>query len=51
MNLNALVSQRALYSAQQGLISTRLAKTGNAVTLYKVLGGGWQPELPPQPRG
>lgn len=48
--LNALVSQRALYSAQQGLITTRLAKTGNAVTLYKVLGGGWQPELP-QPRG
>jgi multidrug efflux system outer membrane protein len=48
--LNALVSQRALYSAQQGLITTRLAKTSNAVTLYKVLGGGWQPELP-QPRG
>jgi multidrug efflux system outer membrane protein len=48
--LNALVSQRALYSAQQGLITTRLAKTSNAVTLYKVLGGGWQPELA-QPRG
>ncbi len=48
--LNALVSQRALYSAQQGLITTRLAKSSNAVTLYKVLGGGWQPELPP-PRG
>ena len=44
--LSALVSQRALYSAQQGLITTRLAKSGNAVTLYKVLGGGWQPELP-----
>jgi multidrug efflux system outer membrane protein len=42
--LNALVSQRALYSAQQGLITTRLGKTSNAVTLYKVLGGGWQPE-------
>jgi multidrug efflux system outer membrane protein len=48
--LNALVSQRALYAAQQGLITTRLAKTSNAVTLYKVLGGGWQPELA-QPRG
>ena len=48
--LNALVSQRALYAAQQGLITTRLAKSSNAVTLYKVLGGGWQPELP-QPRG
>jgi multidrug efflux system outer membrane protein len=48
--LNALISQRALYAAQQGLISTRLSKTSNAVTLYKVLGGGWQPELA-QPRG
>jgi multidrug efflux system outer membrane protein len=52
--LNALVSQRALYSAQQGLISTRLNQTSNAVTLYKVLGGGWQPEIAQQgnpPRG
>ena len=51
--LSALVSQRALYAAQQGLITTRLAKSSNAVTLYKVLGGGWQPELPPAqaPRG
>jgi multidrug efflux system outer membrane protein len=48
--LNALISQRALYAAQQGLISTRLNKTSNAVTLYKVLGGGWQPEIA-QPRG
>ncbi|MTW11565.1 efflux transporter outer membrane subunit [Pseudoduganella eburnea] len=37
--LNALVSQRALYAAQQGLISVRLAKAANQVTLYKVLGG------------
>ena len=42
--LNALVSQRALYAAQQGLISERLSQTSNAVSLYKVLGGGWQPE-------
>jgi len=52
--LNALVSQRALYSAQQGLISTRLNQTSNAVNLYKVLGGGWQPEIAQQgnpPRG
>jgi outer membrane protein, multidrug efflux system len=42
--LNALVSQRALYAAQQSLITARLAKAGNAVTLYKVLGGGWQEE-------
>jgi multidrug efflux system outer membrane protein len=42
--LNALLAQRTLYGAQQGLITTRLARSSNAVTLYKVLGGGWQPE-------
>lgn len=42
--LNALISQRSLYAAQQNLISTRLSKQSNLVTLYKVLGGGWQPE-------
>jgi multidrug efflux system outer membrane protein len=40
--LNALVSQRTLYAAQQSYISARLAKASNQVTLYKVLGGGWQ---------
>ncbi|WP_338765240.1 efflux transporter outer membrane subunit [Massilia sp. METH4] len=40
--LNALVSQRTLYGAQQSLISARLAQASNQVTLYKVLGGGWQ---------
>jgi multidrug efflux system outer membrane protein len=39
--LNALVSQRAWYAAQQSLISARLARASNQVTLYKVLGGGW----------
>lgn len=43
--LNALLAQRTLYSAQQGLITTRLARSSNAVNLYKVLGGGWQPEI------
>lgn len=38
--LNALISQRTLYSAQQGLIGVRLANSSNLVTLYKVLGGG-----------
>lgn len=42
--LNALISQRALYAAQQSLISTRLLNQTNQVTLYKVLGGGWQAE-------
>lgn len=38
--LTVLDSQRSAYSAQQGLISVRLAKLANQVTLYKVLGGG-----------
>ncbi|CAI8896230.1 Outer membrane protein OprM [Pseudomonas chlororaphis] len=40
--LEALDAQRSLYSAQQDLISLRLAEQSNRVTLYKVLGGGWQ---------
>lgn len=38
--LTVLDSQRSLYGAQQGLISTREARLANLVTLYKVLGGG-----------
>ena len=38
--LTVLVAQRSLYAAQQSLIMTRLARLGNLVTLYKVLGGG-----------
>jgi multidrug efflux system outer membrane protein len=45
--LNALIAQRSLYTAQQSLISARLLKQTNLVTLYKVLGGGWQPEATP----
>jgi multidrug efflux system outer membrane protein len=40
--LTLLDAQQRYYAAQQGLISTRLAKQSNQVTLYKVLGGGWQ---------
>ena len=40
--LNILDAQRSLYSAQQGLIGTRLTRLVNLVTLYKVLGGGWK---------
>jgi multidrug efflux system outer membrane protein len=36
-----LDAQRTMYAAQQALISTRLAEQTNRVTLYKVLGGGW----------
>ena len=38
--LQVLDSQRALYSAQQNLISVRLARLTNLTTIYKVLGGG-----------
>ena len=38
--LAVLDSQRSTYSAQQGLITVRLARLANEVTLYKVLGGG-----------
>ena len=38
--LTVLDSQRSLYSAQQDLITTRLSRLTNTVTLYKVLGGG-----------
>ncbi|WEK07381.1 MAG: efflux transporter outer membrane subunit [Candidatus Pseudomonas colombiensis] len=39
--LEALDAQRSLYSAEQDLITLRLAEQSNRVTLYKVLGGGW----------
>jgi multidrug efflux system outer membrane protein len=42
--LNALISLRALYTAQQNLISVRLLNSTNRVNLYKVLGGGWHQE-------
>jgi multidrug efflux system outer membrane protein len=38
--LTVLDSQRSLYGAQQNLISARLSRLANLVTLYKVLGGG-----------
>lgn len=38
--LSVLDAQRALYSAQQGLVAVRLLRLTNLVTLYKVLGGG-----------
>ncbi len=38
--LTVLDSHRSLYGAQQNLISVRLSRLANLVTLYKVLGGG-----------
>jgi multidrug efflux system outer membrane protein len=40
--MSVLDSQRSSYTSQQGLISVRLSRLTNLVTLYKVLGGGWQ---------
>ncbi|MCW5625659.1 MAG: efflux transporter outer membrane subunit [Burkholderiales bacterium] len=39
--LIVLDAQRSLYAAEQTLINDRLARLTNLVTLYKVLGGGW----------
>ncbi|MDR0633397.1 MAG: AdeC/AdeK/OprM family multidrug efflux complex outer membrane factor [Azoarcus sp.] len=41
-HLILLDAQRSQYAAEQELIATRLAEASNRVTLYKVLGGGWQ---------
>jgi len=38
--LNTLLAQRALYAAQQTLITTELARSQNRVALYRALGGG-----------
>lgn len=38
--LNVLDAERSLYTAQQGLISVRLARLVNMVRLYVALGGG-----------
>ncbi len=38
--LNVLDAQRSLYSAQQGLIATRLVNLVNQIRLYAALGGG-----------
>lgn len=39
--LTVLDAQRTLYSAQQGLVTVKLSRLQNLVTLYKALGGGW----------
>ena len=39
--LTVLDAQRTLFSAQDQLAQLRLARLGDAVNLYKALGGGW----------
>jgi multidrug efflux system outer membrane protein len=40
--LSVLVAQRSLFAAQQGLIYLRLLRLTNLVTMYQVLGGGYE---------
>jgi len=40
--LEVLDAQRSLYAVQQSAIGLRLLEQANRITLYKVLGGGWQ---------
>ena len=42
--LTVLDAQRTLFSAQDQLAQLRLARFGDAVNLYKALGGGWSAE-------
>ncbi len=45
-SLDALDAQRQLFISQQALVQSRAQQLQNAVTLYRVLGGGWT-EPPP----
>jgi multidrug efflux system outer membrane protein len=42
--LEALEAQRQLFISQQALVQSRALQLQNAVTLYRVLGGGWRDE-------
>ena len=44
-DLDVLVAQNSLFSAQLTLISLELAARENDVNLYKALGGGWEKHL------
>jgi len=48
--LNVLTAQTNLYSAQQTLVSARLARLTNLVDLYQYLGGGWVERTGDAPR-
>lgn len=45
--LDALDAQRQLFISQQALVQARALQLQNAVTLYRVLGGGWREATPP----
>lgn len=46
--LQVLDAQRTLYAAQQSLVTLRLARDANIITLYKALGGGATLDAQPQ---
>ena len=45
-----LTAQRALFDSELGLARTRRAQLTSVVQLYKVLGGGWSPEMAKNPQ-
>ncbi|MFT4065002.1 efflux transporter outer membrane subunit [Paraburkholderia sp.] len=48
--LSVLTAQTDLYSSQQSLITARMQRLQNLVTLYQALGGGWIEHTGEQPR-
>ncbi|WGS49249.1 efflux transporter outer membrane subunit [Paraburkholderia sp. D15] len=48
--LSVLTAQTDLYTAQQSLITARMQRLQNLVTLYQALGGGWIEHNGDQPR-
>ncbi|MCC8403601.1 efflux transporter outer membrane subunit [Paraburkholderia sp. MMS20-SJTN17] len=48
--LSVLTAQTALYVAQQALVTARMERLQNLVTLYQALGGGWIEHSGEQPR-
>jgi outer membrane protein TolC len=43
---NLLDSQRSLLSVENRLAASEAAVVTNLITLFKALGGGWEPEIP-----
>jgi outer membrane protein, multidrug efflux system len=48
--LNVLVTERALYSAQDALVESTQSVSLDLVQLYKALGGGWEQDSAPAER-
>lgn len=48
--LDKLTAQRSLFESELGLARAHRAQLKSVVQLYKVLGGGWSPEMAKQPQ-